>query len=246
MIIDFHTHTGTSIFKHNFPLEKLFQQMAELNVDRTVIHPFKPVDYHFEPENTKVAELVQKHPDKLHAFGRVDPWRGDAAVAEIHRIFGELNLSGLFLHPLEEQFPLTSPILKPVMELMGKYKKPVMVSGGHVRVSHPRQIEYLAKEYPHITFLATSGGQINISGLLMADAEDVLTNCPNVMVETSGIYRRDFIEQMTEKLGEERVIFGSCAPYFHQALELERIKTAEIKDESREKILSGNALNLLN
>lgn len=245
MIIDFHIHTGESLFHHNFPLEMLFQQMEELNIDRAVLHPFKPVDYHFEPENTKVAELVRQYPGKFHAFGRVDPWRGDAAIDEIHRIFDRLNLSGLFLHPLEEQFPLTSPILKPIMELVGEYKKPVMLSGGHVRVSHPRQIEFLAKEYPHITFLATSGGQINISGLLMADAEDMLADCPNVMVETSGIYRRDFIEQMTDKLGAERVIFGSGTPYFHQALELERIKTAEIGAEDREKIWCGNALRLL-
>ena len=245
MIIDFHCHTGVSLFHHSLSPEKLLQNMEKLNINKAVLHPFKPVDYHFEPENSGIAEVVKKYPEKFLAFGRVDPWRGESALAEVRRIFEELDMKGLFLHPLEEQFPLTHPVLKPVLKLVGEYKKPVMVSGGHVRVSHPRQIECMAKAFPNITFLATSGGQINISGMLMSDAEDMLDNCPNVMVETSGIYRRDFIEQMTKKLGADRVIFGSGVPYFNQEFELERILSAEINEEERKKILGENAMRFV-
>lgn len=245
MIIDIHVHEGKSLLGYELDIQKLLDNMQKTGIDRAVLHPFKPYDYHFEPENSRISEIVKKHPDKFHAFGRIDPWRRDYAISEIKRIFEELNFVGIFLHPMEEQFSLTSPILHPVLNLMREYKKPVMVSGGHVRVSHPRQIEYIAGEYPDITFIATSGGQINISGMMLGEAEAMLTNRPNVYMETSGIYRRDFIERMTKKLGAERILFGSGAPYYDQAFELERIKTAEIPEEEIKKILGENALREL-
>lgn len=219
--------------------------MDRIGITQGVLQPMKPPEYHFEPENDRVAQLVERYPERFHSFGRIDPWRRENAEAEVTRIFEKLKLKGLFLHPQEEQFPLTHPVLRPIMELMKKYKKPVMFSGGHVRVSHPRQIEWLAAEYPDITFIATSGGQINISGLLMYDAEEMLTRCGNVYMETSGIYRRDFIELITKKLGAGRVLFGSGTPYFDQRFEMERIKTAEISEDERKMLLGGTAKELL-
>jgi len=245
MITDIHIHEGKSLFEYELDIQTILDSMKKNGIDRGVLHPFKPYDYNFEPENKRISEIVKKHPDKFLAFGRIDPWRKEKALAEIKRIFEELRFSGIFLHPLEEQFSLTSPILTPVLNLVREYKKPVMISGGHVRVSHPRQIEYIAGEYPDIIFIATSGGQINISGMMLGEAEEMLMNCPNVYMETSGIYRRDFIERMTKKLGAERVLFGSGTPYYDQAFELERIKTAEISDSERENILGGNALGML-
>ncbi|MCD4782322.1 MAG: amidohydrolase family protein [Candidatus Eremiobacteraeota bacterium] len=245
MIIDIHVHEGKSLFGYEFDIQKLLDNMQKIGIDRAVLHPLKPYNYHFEPENTRISEIVKKYPDKFQAFGRIDPWRKDNALAEIKRIFEDLNFMGIFLHPMEEQFSLTSPVLKPVLSLLKEYKKPVMVSGGHVRVSHPRQIEYLAGEYPDITFIATSGGQINISGMMLTEAEAMLTNRPNVYMETSGIYRRDFIERMTIKLGAERILFGSGVPYYDQAFELERIKTADITNEEKGSILGRNTARML-
>jgi uncharacterized protein len=245
MIIDMRVHTGESLFGMKLHPETILENMKNLGIDKSVIIPLKPPDYHFEPENDRIAKFAAENPERFIPFGRVDPWRKDKALDEIKRIFEKLDFSGIFIDPLEEQCPLTSPVIKSLLDLVKEYGKPVMISGGHVRVSHPRQIEYIAKEYPDVTFIVTSGGQINICGALLWDAEEMLKACPNVIMETSGIYRRDFIEQMTQKLGNSRVVFGSGTPYYNQEFEIERIKTAHVSNEDKKMLLGENAARLL-
>ena len=243
-IIDSHLHIGNSLFGHSNNPAKAIARMDSLEIEKAVVIPFKPPHYHLEEANDLVHHYVSRHPARFIGFGRVDPWRDEAAVEEVHRIFDDLKMAGLFIHPWEEVCPLTSPATLNLISAAAPYKKPVMIAGGHVRVSHPRQIEYLADRFPDVTFIATSGGQINICGELMWDAEQMLTGCPNVIMETSGIYRRDFIEQMTQKIGPGRILFGSGDPYYQQDYEIERIKTANLPDENKEMILYHNARKL--
>jgi predicted TIM-barrel fold metal-dependent hydrolase len=245
MRIDFHTYVGNSLFGIGLTVEDLMIDLNRLGFDRAVLLPFKPQDYHFEPENDRIAAVVKEHPDRFYGFGRVDPWRGEEAVREVGRIFEDLKLNGLFINPVEEQCPLTSGVVNAVIKKAAVYKKPVMIAGGHVRVAHPRQMEYLAQLFPHVTFVVTSGGQINISGIMMADAEEMLTCCENVIMETSGIYRRDFIERMVGTIGAGRIVFGSGMPYYNREFELERILEAKIQEDEKLKISGGNAQYLL-
>ena len=245
MKIDFHTYTGNSLFGIGLSEEKLYKNMNRLGIDRAVLLPFKPPEYHLGPENDRVASLVNKYPNRYFGFGRVDPWLGQAALDEINRIFSVLGLSGLFINPVEEQCPLTSPQVIMVVKKAAVFNRPVMIAGGHNRVSHPRQIEYLAREFPETTFVVTSSGQINICGIMMADAEEMLVNCHNVVMETSGIYRRDFIERMSDVIGSGRIVFGSGAPYYNQEFELERILSADTDDCNKGNILGNTALSIL-
>lgn len=245
MIIDSCAHVGNSLFGRELSPQELILNMDKLGIDKAVIVPFKPYDYHFEPANEYVAEQVEAYPDRFIGFGRVDPWRRDLAVKEVERIFDRLNLSGLFLHPREENCPITAPAARFVLLAALERNKPVMVAGGFKDVSHPRQVEYIAGEFPDLTFIVTSAGQINISGALMWDAEEMLKACPNVIACTSGVYRRDFIENITRVIGVSRVVFGSFAPYFDQELEMDRIKTADLTDSEKEAILGKNLEKIL-
>ncbi|MFP4497388.1 MAG: amidohydrolase family protein [Vulcanimicrobiota bacterium] len=245
MVIDFHVHIGESLFDREQSEIEIQNQMRENGIERSVLVPFKPREYFFPSQNDLIAGFVEQNPGVFYGFGRIDPWQKQQAVTEITRIFLKLKLSGLFLDPWEENCPVTSRHFLAVVEQAGKFQKPIMVSGGHARVSHPRQLEFLAKEFPGQQFIFTSAGQINICGLSLDDARQMLNACPNVTMETSGIYRRDFIEQMAGEIGAHRIVFGSGSPYYDMGFELERIKTAKINPEEKEFILAKNAENIL-
>jgi predicted TIM-barrel fold metal-dependent hydrolase len=131
------------------------------------------------------------------------------------------------------------------MELLRDRDLPLLLAGGYPRFSHPSQIGDLARQFQDVTIIATHGGQLNISGLLLADAGRMLRANSNVVLETSGIYREDFIEDTVQELGAERVVFGSNAPYMDLGFETLRVRLAHLSDAEKELIGHGNPRRIL-
>ncbi|MGI8553589.1 MAG: amidohydrolase family protein [Dehalococcoidia bacterium] len=244
MIVDAHVHLGDGLFGQRYSRHDLLAAMDEAGIDRAVVSPLKPRGYHFGAANDLVAEAVRSSNGRLLAFGRVDPWQGEAAVDEAERCFTQLGFKGLLLHPWEELFPVNDPIVFPLIDLTARHGCPIMLAGGYPVVSHPSRIADLAGRFPSVTFMVTSGGQINISGGMLAQAEAMLRSSPNVLMETSGIYREDFIEDMAAALGPERLIFGSGAPTYDPRHELDRIRRAHLPDAARV-LIGGENLRML-
>ena len=71
---------------------------------------------------------------------------------------------------------------------------------------------------------ATSAGQIDICGAHLQGALSMMREHSNVSVETSGIYRQDFIEDLVHEFGADRVRFGSGAPGFDMSYEAARFR----------------------
>lgn len=244
-ILDFHVHLGTSIFGYAQTPEALISRMDRLGIAQAVVMAVQPRDYHLEPENDAIAMAVQQYPTRLIGFGRIDPRLGKEAEMELERCIRHLGFKGLFLHPWEETYPINSTWVKALMPAIRRLKIPVMIAGGHVRVSMASQIADLAAAFPDIPLIATSGGQINISGVALAEAAQMLQENPNVYLETSGIYREDFIEDLVPLIGIERLIFGSNSPEFSQEFEILRPRRAHLSEAQRQAILGGNARRLL-
>ena len=240
MLIDAHAHVGTSLFGVGQSVEDLLASMADNGIALSIVAPLKPPGYHLGPENDRIAAAVRAHPDRLAGFARVDPWQGEAAVAELRRALDELGLIGLYLHPFEEQFAANDELVFPLLALLRERGLPLLLAGGYPGFSHPSQIGDLARQFPEVTIVATHGGQLNISGLLLADAARMLRANPNVVMETSGIYREDFIEDTVAELGAERVVFGSNAPYLDQGFEAARIRLAHLDEAAKAALGAGN------
>lgn len=233
MLIDAHAHIGRSLFGVENTVDQLLGSMELHRIDQAILVPLKPVDYHFGPENDRVAQAVTSHADRFHGFARVDPWQGDKALAELRRAVDSHGLIGLFLHPFEEQFAANDELTFPLLEFLVERGLPLMIAGGYPTFSHPSQLDDLAAQWPQLAVIATHGGQINISGMLLADALATMRANPNVIMETSGIYREDFIEDTIAELGAERVVWGSNTPYMDQGFETLRVRLGHLEDETK-------------
>lgn len=245
MIVDSLTFVGESIFGHRATARDLLDRMDEVGIDRAVVCPVKPRGYHLGLANEAVAEAVRAHPDRLVGFARVDPLLGDDAVAEAERATHELGLVGLFLHPREETYRVNAPFVDPVIETARRHRAPVIVATGYPWVSEGLQVGDLASRFPDVTFVMTNGGQINISGLGQTDAELALAENENVLMQTAGVYREDFIEGVATRLGPEKVLFASAFPLMDPRLEVLRVRWAHLEDAQKEQMLGGNAARLL-
>lgn len=245
MKIDAHVYLGRSLFGYSQSCDEILRKLDALDIDRCVVCPVKPCGYNLGPENDFVASAVKEHGDRFFGLVRVDPRQGADALKEMTRGIEKLELQGLYLNPWEETCPVDSELLYPLLEMASKYGIVVMIKGGYPVVSHPSQIADLARRFPQTSMIATSGGQINISGGALQDARMMLEENKNVYMETSGIYREDFIEEMARVLGAERLIYGSGSPVLDMSFEIQRVSRAHIPQGDKKKIMGANLMKLI-
>jgi predicted TIM-barrel fold metal-dependent hydrolase len=245
VILDSLTFLGESLFGPRATAAELLAVLDELEVERAVVCPVRPRGYRLEPANEAVAEAMRAHPGRLVGFGRVDPNLGEAACAELERSLGELGLRGLFLHPWEETFRVSAPFVDPVVEVARAHGVPVIVAAGYPWLSEGLQVGELARRFPDVAFVATNGGQINISGLGQTDVELALAANPNLSVQTAGVYREDFLENVVARFGAGRLLYASAYPLLEPRLEILRARWAHFDEATRAAVLGGNARALL-
>jgi predicted TIM-barrel fold metal-dependent hydrolase len=239
--IDVFTLLGESLFGYSQSADELLARLDSVDVEQAVVCPVKPPGYHLAPANDLVAEAAAREP-RFIGLARVDPNQGEAAVRELERAITGLGLRGLFLHPWEENFRVNGPLIDPLVAMCAEWRLPLLIATGYPWVSEAAQVGDVARRYPSVPIIMTHGGQINISGLGQMDAFEVLRRRPNVSMETSGVYRQDFVLDVASQLGPARVLFGSNSPLMDCRLEVERVRQAlDLAEDARRLMLAGNA-----
>jgi uncharacterized protein len=232
---------GPNRFEASLEPAAALEVAAAEGVQHLLAAPARPPDYHLEPANEALADVCASSEGRLALLGRVDPRNGARGVAEAVRCLDELGARGLFLHPGEEWCPLADAA--DVLAVAADRGRPVVVATGYYGLSEPLQVAEVAAAFPSLPVVMTTGGQINISGLSMADAWTALQGAPNLHVLTNGEYRQDFVERLAGDLPDQ-VLFGSFAPVFDQRFELRRVRAARMEAEARDAVERGNAARL--
>lgn len=244
MSFDFHVFLGENFDGTKQEPDELLERMDRLNIDMALACPFKPVTYDLDQANADLAASIKNHTDRLLGAARVDPWQ-PSATGQLTRALEKHGFRAIFLNPWEENFQVDSKCVDPIMEIAEKHRVPVMIAAGYPWVSEALQIRDLAKHWQNVKIIMTNGGQINISGLGQADATLAMRQSPNLHLDTAGVYRQDFIEETVQEFGAERVLFSSNAPFFDQRYEIKRILYANVSENERQAMQSGNAKRLL-
>ncbi len=242
MTIDALMLLGENRFGPTLEVAQALALADELELAAIVAAPARPLDYRLEPANERLAVEAAASGGRLRALGRVDPLDGEAAVREARRCLVELDCAGLFLHPMEEAFPVRRA--RGILSVAAEHGAPVVVATGYPGLSEPLQVAEAAATVPDVTVVLTTGGQINISGLSMVDAWLALTGTPNLHVMTNGEYRQDFIERLGSEFDARRVLYASFAPTWDARFERERIGAARLADDARRAIEHDNAARL--
>lgn len=198
------------------------------------------VDFRYYNEN--LAREVARFPDRLIGFGCIDIKGDPDAAADIPHLVEELGLVGLKFHPWIQAFPCNDASLKPVYEQASRYRLPVLFHTGTPPYAQPAQVAEWADAYPDVQFIIGHFGK-----LVWLDAVRAAMKHPNVYLETSGAQVSD-IEIAVELLGEERIVFGTDLPIGGAAAgqwDVDKINSARIRQSARERIFSGNILDIL-
>ncbi|MDR1434265.1 MAG: amidohydrolase family protein [Endomicrobium sp.] len=217
--------------------------MDEAGISKSVVSSVASYPRQVVSINNWLFSIKQK---RLIPFVSIHPFL-DGFKDELKRI--QDNAFGIKLQPEfqnfyvdERAFPLYEEIQKLNLTILLHCGAEIS-SQGEIR-SAPERVLKVIEKFPELKIIGAHMG-----GFLMW--EEVLEKLAgkNIYLDTSDsirIMKKELLEQFFEKHGFDKIIYGSDFPIQDPKEEIEFIKTLNISEENKQKILSCNIKNLIN
>jgi predicted TIM-barrel fold metal-dependent hydrolase len=188
-----------------------------------------------------IAEACAAYPGRLDAFARIHPWYGDQSLALLERAIGELGFKGLKLHPVTT---IAHPSGEDTLRLIrraAEHCAPTLFHCGDEPLTTPLAVAHAAAACPEATIiLGHMGGYFHSD-----EAIEVAERFANVVLETSAMPYPGKIRTAVERIGSDRVLYGSDGPACSPLLELEKVRLAGLEPAEERLVLGGNAERIL-
>ena len=241
-VIDFHGHVGRWEKYGMIDDPKiLLGAMDAVGIDISCLfHIFHPDG---TTGNDLTAKFVAKNPERFVGFAYVSPTMPGCMIPELERAIDQLGFLAIKLYPPYTPWPFNEEPWHPIYEFAQDRGLTIIFHTDHFKNSRPRYFEELAPAYPRVNFV--SGHSFNVPEA-RAEAIKAAQNHPNVYLETCSTYRTPgVIEELVEKGGADRVLYGSDMPLMDPRPQIGKIITASISSEAKRMALGDNAARLL-
>jgi predicted TIM-barrel fold metal-dependent hydrolase len=194
----------------------------------------------FHPDNDYVRTVVEEVDG---AFGLVwaNPHR-PGFLEEAIELLDHPRFVGVKLHPLLDAYHPNDPAIHPLVEELIRRDMPVLVHCGHPIFTLPWSIEELAVSYPEARVILGHMGHGNI--VYINGAIDVAARNANVYLETSGMPMHTKIAEAVQRVGPEKVMYGSDAPFHEVGVEVRKVQVSGLEPALVERVLATNARKL--
>lgn len=231
-IIDAHTHLGDfPVFGESINQEQLLTLMDQYNIEKAVVSALP---------NSLTRQAVEQYSDRITGLVRVNPHEAEAPelVEKALTDWGK----GVKLNPLFNNFLPDSEVVNPVMDVAAKHRVPVLIHSGHAPWSLPWSFERLADRYPDVTIVMAHMGHGHI--VYINAALDVAEDYTNIVVDTAGMTMHTKIKEAVNRLGVDRVMYGSDTPLGHPGWEIPKVQVSGLDEEQLQHVLYENALRI--
>ena len=235
--------------------EDLIASMDREGVDISVIVNYGWSTHEFCVEtNDYILESIARYPKRLVGFCAVSAYYDDASLAEIERcVRGGIRGVGE-LRP-DKQLPesVSQEMLAPFSQLLSKHNLTLLTHSsepvGHLypgkgAATPGRLYKFLASFTGVPVVCAHWGGGLPFY-TLMPEVRQALEDVYFDTAISPFLYRPEVYRYVRDLVGADRILFGSDYPVISPSRLLKEIETAELPEEDRDMILSGNARRLL-
>ncbi|MFC1908998.1 amidohydrolase family protein [Chloroflexota bacterium] len=235
--------------------EELIASMDRDGIDISVIVNYGWTTHELCVEtNDYILESVARYPRRLVGFGAVQPLSLKAALDEIERCakggirgIGELR-PDIQLLDFEHK-----DVMQPFVDVLQKHRLMLMIHAsepvGHVYPGKgtftPDMIYPFITNFPDLTIVCAHwGGGLPFYALM----PEVKQELKNVYFDTAAspfLYSPGIYRQVSQLIGADKILFGTDYPLIPPSRYLKEIDTADLNDEEKNLILTGNARKLL-
>lgn len=206
--------------------------------------------------NETVAEMVEHAPDVFIGFGSIDPHRGAAAVAAVHRA-ARSGLRGLKFHPSAQHFNPSDREFMPIFEAAEEEGLIVLSHTGFTglgagtpggmgirhQYSNPMHLDEVAAAFPGLQVILA-----HPSWPWQAEALAVAQHKTNVWIDLSGWSPKYLSPELLNAVRgplRDRTLFGTDFPFLTVEKWLGDWEGLEMPEDLTRQVLYDNAARLL-
>ncbi len=236
-IIDINTVFGPwPIVRADMRAERLVEAMKNHGVSRSLALSTVGVLHNHGDGNAETLRVCSEQGGALMPVATIDP-RGYFGNAGLVGKLKEQGCRMFRFFPLLQEWSLDHAAFCDVLDEIQAASMPVMVQARDTGC--PTALLHILPGRD-ITFILEG-----ISFENMAEAVSVMRKYPNVMCETRELRVPGALRFLLDQVGSDRVMFGSGCLRSSLAASLGYVMDAEITDDAKAAVLSGNARRLL-
>jgi uncharacterized protein len=239
--------------------DEVVAEFAGAGVEAVLVALDLETTVHTPPcSNDYVRAMQQRHKERIiQCWGAVDPFKGEAAIAEARHAIRDLGMLGFHFHPIMGHFAVNDRRLYPLFEVINELKAAVMIDvgttgmgagmpgglGARIRHAHPSALDDLAADFPDLKIIAAHPGWPWVDEMTA-----IALHKGNVYWEMSGWAPKYFPAQLKTDIRarlQDKVMFGSDYPSIPYDRLLKEWGELGYSDAVMEKIFHANAERIL-
>ncbi|MGB3906535.1 MAG: amidohydrolase family protein [Anaerolineae bacterium] len=199
--------------------------------------------------NEAVAEFCDGQ-EALIPFANINPFISANPARELERCVLEMGFKGLKLYPTYQGFYANDNMIYPLYAKAQELGIPVMIhtgssifTGARLKYGDPLWIDEVAVDFPELPLIQVHSGR----GFWYRRAFFLARLHRNVYMEIAGLPPHKLLDYFPElEKNADRIVFGSDWPGLRSIkANVEAIRSLAISEETKAKILGGNAVGLL-
>ncbi len=237
--IDAHSHVGDfgGWAGLHITADELIKQMDDYDIEKVILCSAD------EKTNEDTLNAYTKYPDRVIPLAYLNPLDGERAVKMLYHYVKEQGFAGIKLNPLKQAYVADAQIVDPIMAAAQELDIPVFIHSGHPPYSLPWSIALLAERFPKVKTVMIHMGHGH--GVYIDAALKMARRHPNVYLEMSGMPMNSKIKEAYDTVGQDRIMFGTDAPFHHPTIEMQKVITSGVDEKGLEDIFYNNAAKLM-
>jgi hypothetical protein len=235
--------------------EELVASMDKAGIDLSVVLNIGWVSHKLYVEtNDYILDSISRYPDRLVGFCSIQPRDGDAALVELERCaragargMGEMrpDIQGFDLIDKAIVKPLVDSVIEHGLILLTHSSEPA----GHQYAGKgsitPDILYPFILDFPDLKLVCAHWGGGLPFYALMPEVAEALRNVFFDTAATTWLYQPQIFKQVKDIIGSDKILFGTDYPLVSQNRIMAQIKSAELSEQDKSKILGDNAQKLL-
>lgn len=240
-VIDSHTHVDEyEAFGWFDPPEAIIELMNEAGIEKAIVMTYADAPVLNPNALEYIHDACKKYPDRLIPYARINP-HADNAATLLEEAIVDLKMKGLKIHQESVTAAAHHDSVIRLVKKAAEFDAPILFHSGDEALSLPQQFTKLAEAAPEATIiLAHMGGYHHTD-----DAIQVCEKYDNLLLDTSACPYPQKIKEAIERLGANRVLFGSDGPGCNPKLELQKVKRIGLSENEEQMVFHDNIALLL-